>query len=44
MIGIMDGTILVRAIPQFMKQCCFFAQFQYVHNQMVYKAGGELYK
>lgn len=43
MMGIMSGTIAVRALPQFLKCCCNLAQFQWFHFQMVRRAEGELY-
>jgi hypothetical protein len=42
MYGIMTGSILVRALPQFLKRCCQFDQFQWFHRQMILRAEGEL--
>jgi hypothetical protein len=42
MYGIMTGSILIRALPQFLKRCCQFDQFQWFHRQMILRAEGEL--
>jgi hypothetical protein len=41
--GIMNGTILARTLPQFMKRCCTMNQFQYFHHFMIERAEGELF-
>ena len=43
MLGIMDGNILARAHPQFLKRCCTMRQFAWFHRQLFVRAEGELW-
>ena len=43
MLGIMDGNILARAHPQFLKRCCTMRQFAWFHRQLILRAEGELW-
>lgn len=43
MMGLIQGTIIAKALPQFLKRCCALPQLLWLHDQIIQRAEGELW-